>query len=184
VTALSGNNAERFQHILGQPIVGTVRSWKGEWGFLVAPEAYEGDLFCHRGNLKNGAENLFVGGKVQFEVNTDPRGRATALNVTSLSEPKDWAGSGVQLQGQIRSFREPWGFLVAPGAFVGDLFFHLEHMDPGLRQFVQTGLQVAFNIEVDKTGRHTATNIQLVPPSVKRGLPGVVWPAPLKRPRM
>jgi cold shock CspA family protein len=181
--AMNGNCAERFQHILGQPIVGSVRSWKGEWGFLVAPEAYEGDLFCHRGNLQNGAEILMVGARVQFEVNTDTRGRATALNVTCLSEPKDWAGTGVQLQGQIRSFREPWGFLVAPGGFVGDLFFHLEHMDPGLRQFVQTGLQVSFNIEVDKNGRHTAMNIQLVP-AIKRGLPGVVYPTPLKRPRM
>lgn len=182
--ALTGNNAERFQHILGQPIVGSVRSWKGEWGFLVAPEAYEGDLFCHRGNLNNGAEILAVGARVTFEVNTDPRGRATALNVTCLSEPQDWAASGVQLQGQIRSFREPWGFLVAPGAFVGDLFFHIEHMDPGLRHLVQTGLQVSFTIEVDKTGRHTAMNIQLVQPSLKRGQGGAVWPSPLKRPRM
>jgi len=89
MTTLSGNNTERFQHILGQTVVGSVRSWKGEWGFLIEPDAYEGDLFCHRGNLQNGAEGLMVGAKVQYEVNSDPRGRATAVNVTCLIETEE-----------------------------------------------------------------------------------------------
>merc|ERR1719412_1992671 len=96
-TFSSGNSTERFQHILGQTIVGSVRSWKGEWGFVVAPESYEGDLFCHKGNLQNGLDSLQVGAKVQYEVNIDPRGRASAFNVICIDEPEDWAISGEQL---------------------------------------------------------------------------------------
>mmetsp|Transcript_48411 Transcript_48411/g.144584 ORF Transcript_48411/g.144584 Transcript_48411/m.144584 type:complete len:592 (-) Transcript_48411:49-1824(-) len=180
--ALPVQTTNKYDHCMGITLTGSCRSWKGEWGFVVS-ESFEGDLFAHKMNIQNGAEWLTPGVALSFEVAGDSRGRATAQNIRVLSEAKDWAGSGVQLQGTVRSYREPWGFLVSPGSFVSDLFFHVEHVSAALRPMLQGGMEVAFRVEQDPKGRCTGTDIQIS--TVKRSLPpGAGAQGQAKRPRV
>ncbi|CAE8715519.1 unnamed protein product [Polarella glacialis] len=172
----------------GEVLQGQIRSWKEDWGFIVAPEHFDGDLFVHKGSLQD-AEALTSGVFVDFEVGTDTKGRRTAFNVRVASEPQDWVGTGTRLQGQIRSWKHPWGFLVSPGSFVGDLFYHMGQLTlPLSPEMIQPGFQVSFVIEEDKVkGRATAKDIHLAAPApAKRGLPGPPPPppGPSKRPRL
>lgn len=184
----------KFAILAGQQLVGQVRSWKNEWGFVVSPESFEGDLFCHKENLEDGAEAMAPGARVTFHVAADARGRATALQVKCISEPKDWAGSGAMLHGAVRSFKlgQQWGFLVSPGSCAGDIFFHVESCLPPLRpDVIRPGLEVAFKVDLDKQGRCAAMQIQLAPP-VTRTSPatrgpaamGAIMPVAIKRPRL
>merc|ERR1719422_239002 len=65
---------------------GTLRSWRDPWGFIVCPEAFEGDLFAHRDSFTEPppAGNL-AGVTVQFTREHDSRGRMHANNVHLLS---------------------------------------------------------------------------------------------------
>merc|ERR1712137_468271 len=150
----------KFTQVLGKEITGTVRSWKQDWGFIISPEHFEGDLFVHKENLSNGLEYLTPNVRVGFQVGIDSQGRPTALTCKCLCEAKDWCGSGIMLTGRLRSWRDPWGFIISPGSFNGDLFFRKENFSPAflLDQFC-AGMEVAFRIELDRQGRCTATGV-------------------------
>lgn len=120
-SAEAAEHTAKFSRVMGQRITGKVRSWKNEWGFVVAPGFFEGDLFVHRDNLPEGGESLAVGARVSFEVSVDSKGRATASAVQGTMLPQEWAASGETLQGMIRSWKEPWGFVVSPGNYSGPL---------------------------------------------------------------
>lgn len=70
----------KFAHIGNRQITGTVRSWRGEWGFLNSNQ-FEGDLFGHKKQLMNPLMALTPGTTVQFQVGLDRLGRTTAMNI-------------------------------------------------------------------------------------------------------
>lgn len=185
-SAEASQHTAKFSRVMGQRIEGKVRSWKNEWGFVVAPEHFEGDLFVHRDNLPEGGESLAVGARVSFEVAVDPKGRATASAVQGTMLPKEWAASGETLQGVIRSWKEPWGFVISPGNYSGDLFFHLERFQPPMRpEQIQTGMHVTFIVDTDKQGRVSCFNMRIIPTPIhgKRRNGGIGAEPPVKRHR-
>merc|ERR1711974_373772 len=73
----------------GAVIYGFVRNWKADWGFIVAPEAFEGDLFCHVDCLAPGITPEMVDkSEVQFSVGKDRKGRPLAQDVRPISTRK------------------------------------------------------------------------------------------------
>uniref|UniRef100_A0A7S1WNC9 CSD domain-containing protein n=1 Tax=Alexandrium catenella TaxID=2925 RepID=A0A7S1WNC9_ALECA len=176
----------KYEHCVGMPLHGSCRSWKSDWGFVVS-EVFEGDLFAHKMHLQNGAEFLTPGALLSFEVGGDSRGRATALNIKCINDAKDWVGSGVKLTGTVRSYREPWGFLVSPGSYTSDLFFHVEHVDPRTRALLCSGLEVTFGVQIDKKERCTAMEIQatggMATPGKRKATSAPATIQPVKVPR-
>lgn len=184
----TGALEERFAHLAGMQIQGEVKSWKNEWGFIVSPENFEGDLFCHKENLQNGADHLSKGARIHFQVATDSRGRSTAQQVVVANEPAEWVGSVELLRGIVRSFKnpQPWGFLVSPASFNGDLFFHADSFGGAIhREQIGPGLQVAFRVNQDQQGRLAAQDICFDGTAqVKRPAMMGIGPGHAKRPRM
>merc|ERR1712054_312409 len=97
-------------HLLGQELLGEIKSFKENWGFIVS-DSFSGDLFVHlRSNKQLGA--VSAGDLVQFEVEEDPQsaGGFHAVNATlQRRDPLDLVGQ--QVQGWVKSFRSGWGFL-------------------------------------------------------------------------
>eukprot|EP00405_Crypthecodinium_cohnii_P010956 CAMPEP_0206437290 /NCGR_PEP_ID=MMETSP0324_2-20121206/10960_1 /ASSEMBLY_ACC=CAM_ASM_000836 /TAXON_ID=2866 /ORGANISM="Crypthecodinium cohnii, Strain Seligo" /LENGTH=588 /DNA_ID=CAMNT_0053904557 /DNA_START=125 /DNA_END=1891 /DNA_ORIENTATION=- len=151
---------ERFTALEGMQLEGSVRSWKRDWGFIVSPDNYEGDLFCHKDSLQNEADSLANETVVSFKVGFDTRGRAMAQEVYAISKPEDWKGSEKRIYGKVRSFRLDWGFLVAPSAFEGDIFFHIDYLS-GIDQWsMAPGVEVSFVVSEDPKGRCIAKDIR------------------------
>lgn len=163
-------------------IMGTIRSWKKDWGFIVAPEYFDGDLFCHQDNLALDLKELgpldkvLTGKTVAFEIAADRRGRTCANNVMvdleSQNEVADFVSVALDsspptdqevAQGVVRSWREPWGFIVCPEKFEGDLFCHKDAFTHVLPERVDlVGQSVEFVRTCDQKGRFRAEQVQLL----------------------
>mmetsp|Transcript_56262 Transcript_56262/g.150351 ORF Transcript_56262/g.150351 Transcript_56262/m.150351 type:complete len:614 (-) Transcript_56262:78-1919(-) len=155
--------------LVGHQFAGVVRSWKDAWGFLIAPDCFEGDIFAHKDQL-SGTDELTPGAQVTFYVELDQRGRLTAAHVQCTSTAADWAGTGAVLTGVLRSWKEQWGFIAAPGSFAGDLFCHIGNvaMPP---ETIVVGMPVVFKIDVNQQGRVTALEVNPAPSLKRRVIP-------------
>jgi len=137
---MAGMRPEAF---VGCRLEGMIRSFKDDWGFVVAP-SFEGDLFVHRGSNPN-LVGLKAGDAVCFDVaqqssgkchaiNVQPAGMAASLGMTRSSPLASLEGQRVT--GQIRSFTGSWGFATS-ASFAGDIFIgsksnpHLPPLNPG-----------------------------------------------------
>lgn len=137
VTVLYGGLDDGFR---GQRFTGRVKSFRGNWGFLIS-DMIPGDIFV---GLKSnpGLIGLHQDEQVEFEVVIDPRGKQEAVHVKSLSAAANAAASnivfttggtgaraevghllGQKLLGKVKSFKENWGFIISD-SFEGDLFLH------------------------------------------------------------
>jgi len=156
----------------GMQLVGIVRSWKDTWGFLVSPDRFEGDLFLHADDLPPGSRSVSPGTVVSCEVGLDRNGRPLARNVTAVHNASEWVGAETRLQGQLRSWKDQWGFVISPVHFPGDLFCHAQGLDPPLApDTVQNGMDITFQVSLDKRGRCIAIGVQPFRVSTKRPLP-------------
>eukprot|EP00928_Gymnodinium_smaydae_P097685 TRINITY_DN8908_c0_g1_i1.p1 TRINITY_DN8908_c0_g1~~TRINITY_DN8908_c0_g1_i1.p1 ORF type:complete len:559 (+),score=93.42 TRINITY_DN8908_c0_g1_i1:205-1881(+) len=170
----------------GQRLLGTVRSWKEKWGFVVCPEVFEGDLFCHSESLQPGqrCEDLSSGMQVEFELTVDAKGRRCASDVRLIFDAaagfnvqadggahqaadaseayalpeKFQCLAGMRLEGTVRSWKDKWGFIVSD-SFKGDLFAHMSYVDPGSSLY--EGARVNFEVGVGQKGRPTATHVRV-----------------------
>merc|ERR1719323_1597094 len=166
---MSPEVAAKAGALVGHQFAGVVRSWKDAWGFLIAPDCFEGDIFAHKDQL-SGTDELTPGAQVTFHVELDQRGRLTAAHVQCTSTAADWAGTGAVLTGVLRSWKEQWGFIAAPGSFAGDLFCHIGNvaMPP---ETIVVGMPVVFKIDVNQQGRVTALEVNPAPSLKRRVIP-------------
>lgn len=163
---------------VGQTLTGTFASWKEQWGWISCP-MFMGDIFAHSEDLK-GTDGAvpFVGQTANFTVGTDNKGRIRALQIRpsgadagrrkrkaaeAASESEARRGEyeefdGRVLEGEVRSWRDPWGWIAVPG-FECDVFAHKENVVSGGELAV--GQAVLFFVGRDpKSGRWRATQIQ------------------------
>jgi cold shock CspA family protein len=165
-------------------IPGIVRSWKGDWGFIIAPEHLEGDVFAHKDHISGGHCSLAADAAVTFQVGADEKGRQTAVNIQSTNRAEDWLDVPTRLRGSFRSWKQEWGFIVS-GSFTGDLFTHMDNFGRSMSmEHARTGVEVAFYVKQDMKGRPTAVDVGPAPTpisGVKRPFGGPVHQA--KRPK-
>jgi len=145
---------------IGCQCTGKIRSFKGDWGFVVS-ESFEDDLFVHKGSNPNQGQ-LQEGDLVIFEVAQGVSGKCHALIIKSHrpSETPKLAPSalvGSRISGSVRSFEGTWGFIISP-RFEGDLFVGLKE-NPQLSTLC-AGDRVEFT--VSKSGvKVTAMDVQV-----------------------
>jgi len=169
---------------MGQQLVGTVRKWRDQWGFLISPGNFEGDIFVHSACLPEGAWSLTPGANVFFEVGTDTKGRTIARNISAAHTIEDWLGTRARIGGRVRSWRDQWGFIISPTNFSGDIFCHKAALPPQLVGAVAHGLDVTFVVDRDNKGRCIAIEVQARPPDPGKR-PGPVGSFPdAKRPHI
>jgi len=143
VPALPQNMAgrPRPEALIGQRARGVIRSFRGEWGFIVS-EHFEGDLFLHQGS--NPSSNLQAGDNVVFEIAAGGNGKCHATKVQGMpQELQDLVGQ--KCTGQVRSFRDTWGFVTST-KYLGDLFVGMRSNSHLLRPLLQ-GEQIEFVIQ-------------------------------------
>eukprot|EP00929_Paragymnodinium_shiwhaense_P119171 TRINITY_DN9104_c0_g1_i1.p1 TRINITY_DN9104_c0_g1~~TRINITY_DN9104_c0_g1_i1.p1 ORF type:complete len:552 (+),score=114.01 TRINITY_DN9104_c0_g1_i1:93-1748(+) len=139
-------------------LVGTVRSFRGSWGFIVS-DAFQGDIFVGlKGNPQLGG-TLRQGEEVSFEL-VEQNGKTEAIDVQVLGLAG--AGDSPRFEGRVRKFQSPWGFIESD-AFEGDLFVGLK-ANPHLRE---SGLsqedRVEFEIIRDPaTGKSEAVHVRVL----------------------
>jgi len=163
----SGNTfkAENLQSLVDKRLRGEVRSWKGDWGFIICPSKFEGDLFCHRRNLQLNTP-VVAGKPVSFTVTLDGMNRPEAATVSEPEpSPEDFVGGEI-LEGRMRSWRKDWGFIIAPEHFEGDLFCYLQSLPlaytrsaPGEVEKMVVNKTVQFQVTTDNKGRPCASNV-------------------------
>merc|ERR1712187_389176 len=64
--------------MVGTLLMGYVRSYKGEWGFLNSP-SFDGDLFVGNKSNPHLPRTLVDGDQVQFQVRIGPGGKTEAI---------------------------------------------------------------------------------------------------------
>eukprot|EP00401_Gymnodinium_catenatum_P075630 CAMPEP_0117575946 /NCGR_PEP_ID=MMETSP0784-20121206/62509_1 /TAXON_ID=39447 /ORGANISM="" /LENGTH=565 /DNA_ID=CAMNT_0005375113 /DNA_START=1 /DNA_END=1695 /DNA_ORIENTATION=+ len=175
----------KFAHLVGQWVPGVVRSWKDRWGFLNS-DAFEGDLHVHQANLVEMYRPPRAGDAVSFQIGVDNQGRTTAMQVWPAEEansgqwtsPSAWTAaapemplgvekdqlvdSGAVVIGKVRSWKDNWGFIVAPAVFEGDIFCHSDALVPGVTPTMVANSDVEFMVGRDKKGRAMARNVRPV----------------------
>merc|ERR1719491_117878 len=126
---------------IGQRCQGTIRNFRGDWGFIISPQ-FDGDLFIGK-NSNPGAESLQQGDAVVFEVTAQSNGKCQALNVQSVGTS---LGSlvGQRASGVVRKFEGQWGFITST-MLAGDLFVGLNG-NKHLTMPLQSGDQVEFQV--------------------------------------
>merc|ERR1740121_1359044 len=70
--------------MVGTLLTGTVRSYKGERGFITSP-SFDGDLFCGNKSNPHLPRTLVDGDQVQFQVRIGPAGKPEAIDVQLFS---------------------------------------------------------------------------------------------------
>lgn len=142
-----GGDRAEVSHLVGQQLVGTIRSFKEPWGFVNA-ETFSGDLFVHRRNNPDLATTVTAGCPVSFEVAEDTQqpGSFHAVKVAVLKdELRNLVGKTVG--GWVKSFRDKWGLLQS-SRFDGDIFVGLG-ANPHFTQMPQQGAAVEFKVAAD-----------------------------------
>jgi cold shock CspA family protein len=155
-------------------IYGTVRSWKGDWGFLVGQDI-DGDVFCHMDAIASGT-TPWAGAQAEFSIAVDGNGRRAAADVYIYEQrgapayppprqaPRSSYGQaddGV-FEGTVKSWRDQWGFIVSPQV-EGDIFCHQDGTVN--RMPLNTGDAVRFRVAPDAKGRRCASDVELIDPS-------------------
>lgn len=142
-------------------LVGTVKSWRDRWGFVVS-DGVQGDVMVHvRENPSLGGP-LRPGEQVEFELGAGKDGAAHAVNATRLSASQEYASSdtGDLLRGTIASFRDGWGLIESPSL--------AEKLYCGLRDNPRVadlapGDEVLFRVGLnEKNGKNKAVDTQLM----------------------
>merc|ERR1712232_562916 len=149
----------RFEHLVGMQIKGVVRSWKSRWGFIVS-DSYDGDLHAHSANIVGGFDGLPPGAPVSFELGVDSQGRTTPLNIQTAKAKEDLIDTGIVIYGFVRNWKADWGFIVAPEAFEGDLFCHVDCLVPGITPGMVDESEVQFSVGMDRKGRPVAQDVR------------------------
>mmetsp|Transcript_9102 Transcript_9102/g.21796 ORF Transcript_9102/g.21796 Transcript_9102/m.21796 type:complete len:463 (-) Transcript_9102:138-1526(-) len=126
-------------------LLGTVRSFRADWGFLVGP-GHTGDLFCHAAAnpaLKDAA--VTEGTQVYYDIGDDPRsGKPCAVNVSVAPMPVA-AGVGQTFNGKVKSFRGGWGFVISP-ALEKEVYVN-QNRNPMVHEGnMQPGVDVQFEV--------------------------------------
>jgi len=144
----------------GQRFEGTVTSWKPPWGWVTSP-GVEGDVFVHQDDVSAGS--VEIGVNVTFEVGTHAKtGKPRAINIEVLGSHAVAGGDGMRVQGVVKSFKPPWGWVSKPTGD-GDVFAHLDDVVDGKE--LQEGQRVSYVMGLDeKTGRPRALRIEAVGP--------------------
>eukprot|EP00928_Gymnodinium_smaydae_P050886 TRINITY_DN3441_c0_g1_i6.p1 TRINITY_DN3441_c0_g1~~TRINITY_DN3441_c0_g1_i6.p1 ORF type:complete len:1000 (+),score=106.69 TRINITY_DN3441_c0_g1_i6:50-3049(+) len=76
-----------------------------------------------------------------------------------ITNKEEWINSGLEVEGVLRSWRDTWGFIVAPSVFEGDVFCHAASFASAFCR-PTAGMEVVFTIEEDKKGRPLAKNVR------------------------
>merc|ERR1740121_1052396 len=79
-----GGGARSPAAMVGTLLMGYVRSYKGEWGFLNSP-SFDGDLFVGNKSNPHLPRTLVDQDQVQFQVRIGPGGKAEAIDVMIFS---------------------------------------------------------------------------------------------------
>lgn len=135
------------------------------WGF-VRSHLFEGELGFKSESIMAECQNYEFreGEQVEFDVQSDERGRphAVALKPIVGRKPSDCIGQ--RHRGYVRRFADRWGFLNA-AAFDGDLFVHRDNLLLAPEQLqdgqppLRAGQAVEFDVAVDDRGRTVAKQI-------------------------
>mmetsp|Transcript_83293 Transcript_83293/g.236036 ORF Transcript_83293/g.236036 Transcript_83293/m.236036 type:complete len:536 (+) Transcript_83293:40-1647(+) len=137
---------------------GTVKSFKGTWGFLVA-EGVGGDVFIHLKDSPSLTGSLPRPGDVlEFDLSAGgPNNEARAINASRIT-----ADAGGAHSGTVVSFRHGWGLLESPSV-EGRLYFG-ERDNPQLKEgMVHPGDEVTFELASNSAdGRMKAVNVSHV----------------------
>ncbi|CAE8605426.1 unnamed protein product [Polarella glacialis] len=135
------------------------------WGF-VRSHLFEGELGFKTESIMLECQNYTFreGEGVEFDVQSDERGRPHAVALKPIVNRKPNECLGQRHRGYVRRFADRWGFLNA-AAFDGDLFVHRDNLllspeqlqdgQPPLRQ----GQAVEFDVALDDRGRTVAKQI-------------------------
>mmetsp|Transcript_13648 Transcript_13648/g.38877 ORF Transcript_13648/g.38877 Transcript_13648/m.38877 type:complete len:691 (+) Transcript_13648:2-2074(+) len=136
------------------------------WGF-VRSHLFEGELAFKTESIMLECQNyeFTEGESVEFDVQSDERGRPHAVALKPLVGRKPNDCLGQRHRGYVRRFADRWGFLNA-AAFDGDLFVHRDNLllsvpdqlqdgQPPLR----AGQAVEFDVALDDRGRTVAKQI-------------------------
>lgn len=135
------------------------------WGF-VRSHLFEGELGFKTESIMLECQNYEFqeNEPVEFDVQSDERGRPHAVALKPMVGRKPNECIGQRYRGYVRRFADRWGFLNA-AAFDGDLFVHRDNLllmpeqlqdgQPPLR----TGQAVEFDVALDDRGRTVAKQI-------------------------
>lgn len=136
------------------------------WGF-VRSHLFEGELAFKTESIMLECQSyeFHEGEGVEFDVQSDERGRPHAVAVKPVVGRKPNDCLGQRHRGYVRRFADRWGFLNA-AAFDGDLFVHRDNLllsvpdqlqdgQPPLR----AGQAVEFDVALDDRGRTVAKQI-------------------------
>mmetsp|Transcript_6207 Transcript_6207/g.11271 ORF Transcript_6207/g.11271 Transcript_6207/m.11271 type:complete len:632 (-) Transcript_6207:36-1931(-) len=145
--ANAGRGVKRPEELVGNRVHGTIRSFRESWGFVVS-EAFEGDLFLHQGS-NPGILGLQAGTSILFDISMGAGGRAHATSV-QVAPPGPDSMVGQRCRGQVRSFRDTWGFVVSSD-FYGDLFFGTRSNPALASRSPKEGDQVEFTVAVQQS---------------------------------
>ena len=114
--------AERAQvgHLLAQTVVGRIKSFRGNWGF-VNSDSFAGDLFIHA-KLNPDLGPVAAGDPVQLEIAEGPTSKTGEYHAVNAVLLKGDVHSlvGQTLRGWVKSFRGNWG-LINSHRFDGDV---------------------------------------------------------------
>mmetsp|Transcript_19966 Transcript_19966/g.56316 ORF Transcript_19966/g.56316 Transcript_19966/m.56316 type:complete len:521 (-) Transcript_19966:135-1697(-) len=146
--------------LLGGRFSGTVKSFKGQWGFVTA-EGVDGDVFIHVKHSPALANaTLRVGETVDFELSSGgPNNQARAVNATSVDGAENYGSA--PLNGVIKSFRRGWGLIDSPSV-EGSLYFG-ERDNPHCKEgSLLPGDEVTFELATNPNdGRNKGVNVHL-----------------------
>lgn len=135
------------------------------WGF-VKSHLFEGELGFKTESIMLECQNheFKEGEGVEFDVQSDERGRPHAVALKPIVGRKPAECIGQRHRGYVRRFADRWGFLNS-AAFDGDLFVHRDNLllvpeqiqdgQPPLR----AGQAVEFDVALDDRGRTVAKQI-------------------------
>lgn len=160
---------KRPEELLGQRAHGTVRSFRGDWGFVVS-DSFEGDLFLHQGS--NPGVVLTTGTSIMFDISLGSGGKAHATAV-QVAPPGPDGLVGRRCRGQVRSFKDTWGFVVS-AEFYGDLFFGSRSNPELVTRTPREGDQVEFTVAVQQSANSPKPQYEAVQVMfVKNGAQGM-----------
>lgn len=143
----------------GQRVVGTVKSWKDQFGFLTSPEV-QGDIFVHAHENPELGGPLYVGEQVIFDLTSGKNGQPHAKNVARTGAT---GGQAIpSMTGVLVSFRDGWGLIESPS--LPEKLYCGERENPLLKeQGVSTGDEVQFEVGTNMSnGKSRAANMRLV----------------------
>jgi len=158
----SGREARRLFAMLDGHLTGTVKLFRGQWGFLTA-EDVDGDVFLHLNDSPALANiELKVGETVSFELTSGgPNNEARAINAARLDSDDEGSSSAV-LTGHVKSLRRGYGLIDSP-SLEGSMYFG-ERDNPQLKEGeLSPGDEVTFELATNPAdGRDKAVKVQRV----------------------